>query len=648
MNTCPQTLPDRPEDVAALLAERYQRVLLLGRSGLDRRPLQEGFLAAASSHGFQASWLDADPGLPAVGPPGALSLAVGLQGWKPIALEPLCSLDAARFRLPLVEAAAALVERNTTGLLIASAPGPITGVAGTELIPALLRVVGAEAVVLLESDVDAALPAGMETDLPLWRWRAPIDPRGANAAARARARTRDWNAYLADAVSRGVSLESVKLLGTPPPLDVPEAWEGRQVALGRGAAWTGFGEIVTAGPDALEVRLVGSSDGADRLLVRDASRGANRELRTAPPVKPRAARVKQATRKNLEVQCGPVQANLVNGVTGDPLLLLRLRHRRGSLLFDVGESASLSRRLLHTVTSLFLTHAHLDHVAGFPYLLRSRLSAPLPPLKVYGPPGTRGHVAGFLSGVCWDRIGEDGPAFEIVEVFDSHLEISRLQAGERAAADLVTAPFDGVLLRTGDFTVRAARLDHRIPVLAFALQVTAQQKVVPTELARRRLNPGPWIGELKANVQQALWDRPVNLPDGTCERTDTLARALLRTTAGPKVVYATDFADHAANRATLAELATGAELMFCESTFRNADRELATATQHLTARACGEIAAAAQVERLVPFHFSKRYEGQLPEVYDEIRQAAGSVDLVQHHQLSPRTGSRRPVARPRG
>jgi len=640
MNTKPQTLPDQPEDAVAMLAERHRSVLLLGRSGLDRRPLCEGLLIAASSHvNGEVCWLDADPGLPVVGPPGALSLAAAGDGWEIVRLEPLCSLDAARFRLPLTEAAARLAVERRDRFLITSAPGPISGVAGAELIPALQRVTGADAVVLLEGD--GASPPGpqLDSELPVWRWKAPPDPRGANAGARARARTRDWESYLAAAAPCRVPLESLQLLGTPPPRDVPEAWEGRQIALGggrgRGVEWIALGEITQASAGALDVRLVGSTDGVDRLLVRDASRGANRELRTARPVKPRAPRIKQATRKGLEVQCGPVLANLVNGVTGDPLLMLRLRHRRASLLFDIGESASLSRRLLHTVSDLFLTHAHLDHIAGFPYLLRSRLSARLAPLRIYGPPGTRAHVAGFLAGVCWDRIGEDGPAFEIVEVHDSHLETSGLRAGARPATDVVTVPFDGTLLHTGDYTVSAVRLDHRIPVLAFAMEVTEQQKVLPSALAERRLKPGPWIGELKANVQRGLWERAVTLPDGSAERTDTLAASLLRTRAGPKVVYATDFADHAANRAALVKLAANAELLFCESTFRNADAALADATQHLTTRACGEIAVAARVERLVPFHFSKRYEGRLTDVYGEIREAACGVDLVHHLELNP-------------
>jgi len=38
----------------------------------------------------------------------------------------------------------------------------------------------------------------------------------------------------------------------------------------------------------------------------------------------------------------------------------------------------------------------------------------------------------------------------------------------------------------------------------------------------------------------------------------------------------------------------------------------------LTARACGEIATAAVVRRLVPFHLSRRYEKDPRQVYAEV------------------------------
>ena len=66
------------------------------------------------------------------------------------------------------------------------------------------------------------------------------------------------------------------------------------------------------------------------------------------------------------------------------------------------------------------------------------------------------------------------------------------------------------------------------------------------------------------------------------------------------------------------DLARGAQCLLCEASFLNQDRAQAERTGHLTTRACGEIAAAAGVRYLVPFHFSRRYESEPWRVYEEI------------------------------
>ncbi len=72
-------------------------------------------------------------------------------------------------------------------------------------------------------------------------------------------------------------------------------------------------------------------------------------------------------------------------------------------------------------------------------------------------------------------------------------------------------------------------------------------------------------------------------------------------------------------------LARGAHTLFCESTFLEADAAQAARTAHLTTRACAEIAEAAGVARLVPFHFSRRYEKDPAPVYAEIAAACAAV-----------------------
>jgi ribonuclease Z len=84
------------------------------------------------------------------------------------------------------------------------------------------------------------------------------------------------------------------------------------------------------------------------------------------------------------------------------------------------------------------------------------------------------------------------------------------------------------------------------------------------------------------------------------------------------------------------ELADDADLLVCESTFANADADLADDYGHLTAGQAGQLAAAAGARRLVLTHFSQRYaEAALPQllrdasaVYDGDIVLANDLDRV--------------------
>ena len=91
------------------------------------------------------------------------------------------------------------------------------------------------------------------------------------------------------------------------------------------------------------------------------------------------------------------------------------------------------------------------------------------------------------------------------------------------------------------------------------------------------------------------------------------------TEPGQRLVYATDLGDTAENRRRLIALARGAQVLFCEAPFLAREADQARLTGHLTARACGEIAAAAGVGLLAPFHFSRRHTGNARAIHDEIR-----------------------------
>jgi ribonuclease Z len=635
----PAEFVDPPHPLAALL-RRGARVLLAGAPGSGKTTLARIAAASLAAEGLACRCLSADPGLPGFGPPGAACLGrwdstLGEQGdWRLEAIAALASLDAARFRLPLAEAVRRLARQAPEGPLLLDAPGVMRGVAGAELLPALAAAAGLDTLLLLAHD-DAAQPLAAECRaLGLRFERLPPAPgaRHPGRQARTERRTRAWESWLGEAEPRALDLLRLPVTGTPPPHAAPWAWRGRQVGLLDAAGDTlTLGEVVDLEGHRLWLKAPGAPRPPAGLVIRDARRRADGLLGTArphvpgPPERPSHPEFDSPATDPLPPRAGerPVvhldcaTATLLNGTFGDPLLHLRLTHQRRSLLFDLGDPGRLPARVAHQVSDVFVSHAHFDHIGGFPWLLRSRIGD-FPPCRLFGPPGLIDHLAGTLSGILWDRVGERAPRFEVAELHGDRLVRASLVAGARPAPLPPRAAPQGLLHEEPEFRVRALILDHGTPVLAFAFEPDRQARVRRERLAAHGWAPGPWLGELKHRLLEGERDAWITLPDGQARRVDQLAQALLLVRPGQRLVYATDLGDTPANRQRLIPFARGAAVLFCEAPFLARERQQALSTGHLTARACGEIAAAAGVARLVPFHFSRRHSGDAPAIHAEI------------------------------
>jgi ribonuclease Z len=629
----PPRLPADPTALVEAVLGSNRRVLLVGPPGIGKSTLVDALAAVLERDGRTCRCLGADPGSPLFGVPGAVCLGRRKSdGWVTEGLEALCTLDAGRFRLPLVEALRRLSLTLEDGVLLVDGPGVVRGVAGAELLPAVVEAARIDAVLVL---VREARPLSLREELralPVAVYAVPAVEQASRPGRRLRARRRTglWDAYLAGAEERLLDIGRLTLIGTPPPFDVPDAWSGRQVALLEGEHTLALGEVVALVDGWLRVRLPIGIAQAQTLLVRDATRLADGRLGSAarftadrfgylppPDIAPHAPYA-AVTGPRPVGRVGMLSVCLVNGVFGDPLLHVRLRHRRRSLLFDLGEGARLPARVAHQVSDVFITHAHIDHIAGFLWLLRSRIGeATL--CRLHGPPGLADSIDGLLRGILWDRVGEHGPRFQVIELRDERLFRFAVQGGRPGCTLLERRPVEnGVVLEEPGFRVRAVTLEHVSPVLAYAFEPARTLNIRKDRLQARSLPPGPWLGEVKRCVQGGDGETHIVLPDGRTETARALADDLVLISPGKTLVYATDFADSPENRARVIALSRGAHTLFCESTFREADAAHAARTAHLTTRACAEIAEAAGVARLVPFHFSRRYEKDPAALYAEI------------------------------
>jgi ribonuclease Z len=150
---------------------------------------------------------------------------------------------------------------------------------------------------------------------------------------------------------------------------------------------------------------------------------------------------------------------------------------------------------------------------------------------------------------------------------------------------------DGVVTGTDAFWVEARALSHLVPTFGYRLVEPDGRRMLRHELAASGVT-GPGIGRLQREGRLAVDGRVVTLDQVSEPR------------RGQRFAFIMDtrLCDAAF------ELAEGADMLVCESTFADADAGLARDYGHLTAGQAGRIAAESGARLLVLTHFSQRYE----------------------------------------
>jgi ribonuclease Z len=329
-------------------------------------------------------------------------------------------------------------------------------------------------------------------------------------------------------------------------------------------------------------------------------------------------------------------AGLVNGVFGDPGLYIDFKFEKRALLFDLGDIGVLAPRKLLRLTDVFVTHAHMDHFAGFDRLLRVLLGRGSV-VRLYGPPGFIAQVEHKLAAYTWNKVANYPGDFTLLvhEVApDWRMQVARFRSRARFAREDEPGRdcAHGVLLEERAFRVRAAFLDHGIPCLALAFEEKTHVNVWKNRLAEMGLRVGPWLAGVRGAVMEGQSDDTAFLAcwrdgEGAHERRVTLgelkARAL-ELVPGQRVCYVTDIVYHEANAVRVARFAADADLLVIEAVFLATESDHAARKMHLTAAQAGALARAARAKAVLPFHFSPRYLGREDELRAELEAARGA------------------------
>jgi ribonuclease Z len=254
-------------------------------------------------------------------------------------------------------------------------------------------------------------------------------------------------------------------------------------------------------------------------------------------------------------------------------------------------------------------------------------------VALYGPAGFIDRIEHKLRAYTWNVIRRyaGNLIFNVYEVHEGGaLRHASFCSGSEFQREMIREiRLDGdLLVSITPLTVRCAVLDHGTPCLGFAVEEPVHVNIWKTRLDERGLGVGPWLKDFKRAILQ---DAPANTPIHALRRTAqasvsvTLPLGEIRdsaiVTAGQKIAYVVDVRNSATNTERIERLAFGADILFLECAFLEADAVQAARKNHLTAHQAGALARRAQVKRLVPCHFSMRYSDAGNILWEEAQRA---------------------------
>jgi ribonuclease Z len=325
--------------------------------------------------------------------------------------------------------------------------------------------------------------------------------------------------------------------------------------------------------------------------------------------------------------------HLVNGPFEDPGLYVDCQFERRALLFDLGDIRRLSSREIMRVSHVFVTHAHLDHFIGFFEFVRVNLFREKT-LQLFGPPNFIERVEAALSAFTWDAIGDRDVDLifrvsEISKISEMRTCEFRLRDRFSRGKETYCKVANGIIYQQSDFHVRATLLQHHSICCAYAIEEQQHVNFHKNKIVEKGYRVGPWLTELRQAILRGdpdntlfrvYWEQEGREHEDWCPLSK-LKQELLHIEPGQKIAYVVDAVFSEVNAKNITTLVRNADVLFVETAFLQKDATIAARKKHLTASQAGTLARQAGVRRIVPLHFSTRYETEADELVREVQEA---------------------------
>lgn len=272
-----------------------------------------------------------------------------------------------------------------------------------------------------------------------------------------------------------------------------------------------------------------------------------------------------------------------------------LRWNNEGFLFDPGEGTQ--RQFIYAniaptcISRIFISHFHGDHCLGLgSILMRLNLDKVPHAVHCYYPGKFKEHFDRLRFGTVYHNTLKviEHPIFE-----------------------------DGVVEERDGFRIEAAQLCHGIENFGWRITESDQRKYDKEKLAQSKIR-GPLVKELEQAGHIVIDGQKILLEDVSYIR------------KGDTFSYVVD----TKKCKNAEELAKGATLLLCESTYLHQHKDLAESHHHLTAKQAAEIAKKSHAKKLVLTHFSSRYQ-HVSEILKEAKGIFPNTVVAEDFKVIP-------------
>ena len=261
------------------------------------------------------------------------------------------------------------------------------------------------------------------------------------------------------------------------------------------------------------------------------------------------------------------------------------------LLFDCGEGTQRQMKKANLnpckLTRIFITHLHGDHVLGLPGLFETlEMLQYSKTLEIYGPQGTQKHIS-----LLQQLYGRFNIKHKVIEI---------------------NAHANSIVLETKDFQIQSSHMDHNVPTLAYSFAIKEKLRILKSKLKKLKLPNSPLIHKLQQGHDIVFDGKKIKSSSVTYKQEGKRITIILDTKLNNNAI----------------SLAKNSDLLVCESTYAQSEKDYASEYKHLTSTQAATIAKKAKAKKLILTHIAQRYEHNPKIIESEAKKVFKNVSIA--------------------